>query len=193
MLVVSRIVSTEKAWLAPNALPSLLFQNLSSKIQDLAIVTDIAQKVSYIQPGAVKLVLWRHWMHVTQVHPVTAENQLHYTRLYMQTDWQSNSLLLFSPTKIEELTAGSNEKKKHSTAPLGFEPGSSECWSDTLTTALRSHGRSCVRNLAFHQAVSFFPLRDTHVFSHIESGDTRHDLNSNCESVRTNTHSGFLF
>ena len=23
-----------------------------------------------IQPGAVKLVLWRHWMHVTQLHPV---------------------------------------------------------------------------------------------------------------------------
>ena len=25
------------------------------------------------QPGAVKSVLWRHWMHATQVHPVTAE------------------------------------------------------------------------------------------------------------------------
>ena len=34
-----------------------------------------------IQPGAVKLVPWRHWMHATQVHPVTAENQFHCTRL----------------------------------------------------------------------------------------------------------------
>ena len=37
---------------------------------------------SQIQPGAVKLVLWRHWMHVTQVHPVMSENQFHCTRLY---------------------------------------------------------------------------------------------------------------
>ena len=35
-----------------------------------------------IQPGAVKLVLWCHGMHVTQVHPVTAEDQFHCTRLY---------------------------------------------------------------------------------------------------------------
>ena len=34
-----------------------------------------------IQPGAVKLVLWRHLMHLTQVHPVTSENQFHCTRL----------------------------------------------------------------------------------------------------------------
>ena len=36
----------------------------------------------YIQSGAVKLVLWRHGMHVTQVHPVTAEDQFHCTWLY---------------------------------------------------------------------------------------------------------------
>ena len=36
----------------------------------------------YSHDGAVKLVLWRHWMHGTQVHPVTAENQFHYTRLH---------------------------------------------------------------------------------------------------------------
>ena len=35
-----------------------------------------------IQSGAMKLVLWRHWMHVTQVHPVTTEYQFHCTRLY---------------------------------------------------------------------------------------------------------------
>ena len=37
---------------------------------------------SYVQPGAVKLVLWRQWMHEIQVHPVTPENQFHCTRLY---------------------------------------------------------------------------------------------------------------
>ena len=36
-----------------------------------------------VQPGAVKLVLWRHCMHEIQVHPVTSENQFHCTRLYM--------------------------------------------------------------------------------------------------------------
>ena len=38
-----------------------------------------------VQPGAVKLVLWRHWTHVTQVHPVTAESQFRCTRLYANT------------------------------------------------------------------------------------------------------------
>ena len=38
--------------------------------------------VKWIQPGAVKLVLWHHWRHVTQVHPVTSESQFHCTRLY---------------------------------------------------------------------------------------------------------------
>ena len=28
-----------------------------------------------VQTGAVKLVLWRHRMHVAQVHPVTAEKR----------------------------------------------------------------------------------------------------------------------
>ena len=37
----------------------------------------------HVQSGAVKLVLWRHWVHVAQVHPVTSENQFRCTRLYM--------------------------------------------------------------------------------------------------------------
>ena len=37
-----------------------------------------------LQPGAVKLVLWRQWMHVIQMHPVTSESQFHCTRLYMK-------------------------------------------------------------------------------------------------------------
>ena len=35
-----------------------------------------------LQTGAVKLVLWRHWMHLNFMHPVTSENQFHCTRLY---------------------------------------------------------------------------------------------------------------
>ena len=44
-----------------------------------------------IQPDAVKLVLWRHWMHLSYVHPVTSENQFHCTRLYcmlVSTHWR---------------------------------------------------------------------------------------------------------
>ena len=37
----------------------------------------------YVQPGAVKLVLWRHCMHESQVHPARPENQFHCTRLYV--------------------------------------------------------------------------------------------------------------
>ena len=37
----------------------------------------------YVQPGAVKLVLWRHLMHEIQVHSVMPENQFHCTRLYV--------------------------------------------------------------------------------------------------------------
>ena len=39
----------------------------------------------HVQPGAVKLVLGRHLMHETQMHPVTTENQFHCTRLYVNT------------------------------------------------------------------------------------------------------------
>ena len=35
-----------------------------------------------IQPGAVKLVLWRRLMYLSYMHPVTSENQFHCTRLY---------------------------------------------------------------------------------------------------------------
>ena len=46
-----------------------------------ALSTDFLSKL----PGAVKLVLWRHWMHVTHEvhHLVTSENQFHCTRLYI--------------------------------------------------------------------------------------------------------------
>ena len=40
----------------------------------------------HTQPTAVKLVLWRHWIHVTQVHTVTAENQFNGTRLYNRVE-----------------------------------------------------------------------------------------------------------
>ena len=36
----------------------------------------------HLQHGAVKLVLWRQWMHVTQVHRMTSENQFYCTTLY---------------------------------------------------------------------------------------------------------------
>ena len=42
-----------------------------------------------IQPGAVKLVFWRHWMHLRYMHPVTSEDTIHCTRLY-QVNTQSH-------------------------------------------------------------------------------------------------------
>ena len=64
----------------------VLFYFILSKIsfQSLASTIAIWSKMytPSVQPGAVKLVLWRHWMHLTQVRPVTSENQFHCTRLY---------------------------------------------------------------------------------------------------------------
>ena len=56
--------------------------NLSSEKVRLLIKCGFYTRLYGIQPGAVKLVLWRHWMHVTQVHWVKSENQFHSTRLY---------------------------------------------------------------------------------------------------------------
>ena len=36
-----------------------------------------------LQSGAVKLVLWLHWMHLTYMFPLTSENQFHCTKLYI--------------------------------------------------------------------------------------------------------------
>ena len=43
------------------------------------------------QPAAVKLLLWHHWIPVTQMQPVTAENQFHCTRLYFFFFWTSRN------------------------------------------------------------------------------------------------------
>ena len=55
-----------------------------------------------------------------------------------------------------ELTAGSDEKKKHSATPPGIEPGSSDCRSGALTTELRSHNRNCVRIFRLSPSCQFF-------------------------------------
>ena len=43
-----------------------------------------------VQPGAVRSVLWRHWMHLSFMHPVTSEDHFHCTRLYMYYPGQKN-------------------------------------------------------------------------------------------------------
>ena len=46
-----------------------------------------------VQLGAVKLVLWRHWMHLNVMLPVTSENQFHCTRLYDSLSGRSTRLI----------------------------------------------------------------------------------------------------
>ena len=53
-----------------------------------------------VQPGAVKLVLWRHWMHAAQVHSVTSENHFHYTILYSQYSRRVESARIRSKKKF---------------------------------------------------------------------------------------------
>ena len=49
---------------------------LSVKRKLLRVFGFIALEILfYLQPGAVKLVLWCHWMHLSYMHPVTSKNQ----------------------------------------------------------------------------------------------------------------------
>ena len=54
--------------------------------------TDFWNTLCRVQPGAVKLVLWRLWMHLSYTHPVTSENQIHCTRLYIVVPWLQHIL-----------------------------------------------------------------------------------------------------
>ena len=69
----------ESCWLSAHSV-----SNFSSSLAPfpLYLPTPLSARTTY-SPGAVKLDLWRHWMHATQVHPVTAGNQFHCTRVYL--------------------------------------------------------------------------------------------------------------
>ena len=64
-------------------------ERLEQSQKDLLVLkekqTKVANVFSYCtaSSGAVKLVLWRFWRHVTQVNPVSSENQFHCTGVYM--------------------------------------------------------------------------------------------------------------
>ena len=59
-------------------LPSICQAGINTLFHIL-LSTSIGTALAYIQPGAVKLVLWRHWTHVTQVHPVTSLRATNFT------------------------------------------------------------------------------------------------------------------
>ena len=71
-------------WGYQQCLTSFLAHSKSSR--DLVRLTPVqirlCDKKTIIEPGAVKLVLWRHLMHLSFKHPVTSENQSHCTKLY---------------------------------------------------------------------------------------------------------------
>ena len=54
---------------------------------------------SKVQPGAVKMVLWRHWMHLSYMHPVTSENQFHCTWLLNNRRWDNKPII---PKKTQQ-------------------------------------------------------------------------------------------
>ena len=41
---------------------------------------DLQLRYTCIHPGAVKLVLWRSWIHLSYMHPVTSDRQFHCAR-----------------------------------------------------------------------------------------------------------------
>ena len=86
---------------------------------------------------------------------------------------------LSAPTKIEELTAGPDEK--HSAAPPGIEPR--VLWILVVRSnhwAMKPR-RKCMWILAFHQAVSSFPLRGNPdcptVYKHAATNENSLDWN----------------
>ena len=82
---------------------------------------------------------------------------------------------LSAPTKIEELTAGSDEKTQRS--PAGNR---TQGLAHALTTELRSHNGNCVWIFDFHQAVSSFfhyeVTRIARVYKHAATNDNSLDL-----------------
>ena len=63
------------------------------------VQTHNTKKQWRIQLGAVKLVLWHHWMLVTQVHQVTSEKPIHCTKLYAVHIFYAFYRRTQSPTK----------------------------------------------------------------------------------------------
>ena len=92
-------------------LPSLIGRKGSSPLRSWNCHRPI-HVIMHVQPGAMKMVLWRHWMHVTHVHPVTSENQYRYTRLYVY--WKERvTLILFVKVLAHGRHPFSNHDNKH--------------------------------------------------------------------------------
>ena len=85
---------------------------------------------------------------------------------------------LFSPAKLKTdswIRPKKKKKKKHIAAPTVIKPGSSGCWSDALTTELRSCDRNCVWFfLSFTELLVLFSLRsgqDVRAYKHTETNE----------------------
>ena len=73
--------------------------------------------------------------------------------------WTNQTISFSSPTKVWTDSWIRRRQKKHSAAPPGIEPGSSDCRSDALTTEYPGSERSpaglrCVKNVSSDPAVS---------------------------------------
>ena len=100
------------------------------------------------------------WKHILVVE-ITTVIRLIKSKIRSCKDHSDQTPFFFS---IRQMWANSwIRRKKHSAAPPGIEPGSSDCRSDALTTELRSHDRNCVWIffffLSFTKTVSSFSLR----------------------------------
>ena len=60
---------------------SVLTRSLPQDVYIRRKTTIPVAKDVHIQPGAVKLVLCGHWIHLSYMHAVTSEDQFHCTRL----------------------------------------------------------------------------------------------------------------
>ena len=111
-------------------------------------------------------------LRLTKTHWIFKKKTVEIENSFLLGPFHLSKVLFFS---IRQMWTDSRiRRKKHSATPPGFEPGSSDCRSDALTTELRSHDRNCVRIFVFHQTVSSFSLRgDPHVrvYKHVETNE----------------------
>ena len=89
----------------------------------------------------------------------------------------SNQTPFFFLSDKCELTAGQT-KKKHSAAPPGVEPGSSDCRTGALTTELRSHNNDSERISPSSQFFFRYEMTRMHVraYKHVETNENSLDI-----------------
>ena len=87
----------------------------------------------------MKLVLWRPWLHLSYVHPLTSQNQFHCTRLY------------FAPFLAVEEHSRYTKKKLSNNSPVEKAPREGAAGIDAAQPKLTSPIFASANNTTYHE------------------------------------------